>query len=47
MHNHLIKFIDDNNVLCEYQVGFRQGHSTNHAIISLVEKVNSALDSGN
>ena len=30
----------------KYQFGFRKSHSTNHAIISLVEKVNNAMDSG-
>ena len=29
-----------------YQFGFRKSHSTSHAIISLVEKINNALDSG-
>ena len=46
MHNHLINFIDANTILYKYQFGFRKSHSTNHAIISLVEKVNSAMDSG-
>ena len=47
MYNHLIKFINKNKILYKYQFGFRKSHSTNHAIISLVEKVNNALDSGN
>ena len=46
MYNHLINFIDMNKILYKYQFGFRKLHSTNHAIISLVEKVNNALDSG-
>ena len=46
MYNHLIKFIDANHFLNKYQFGFRKSHSTNHAIISLVEKINNALDSG-
>ena len=46
MYNQLINFIDANNILYKYQVGFRKSHSTNHAIISLVEKVNNAMDSG-
>ena len=29
-----------------YQLRFRKSHSTSHAIISLVEKINNALDSG-
>ena len=46
MYNHLINFIDKNKILYKYQFGFRKLHSTNHAIMSLVEKVNNALDSG-
>ena len=46
MYNHLINFIDANTILCKYQFGFLKSHSTNHAIISLVEKVNNAMDSG-
>ena len=46
MYNHLINFIDKNKILYKYQFGFRKLHSTNHAIISLVEKVNNTLDSG-
>ena len=46
MYNHLINFIDANKILYKYQFGFRKSHSTIHAIISLVEKVNKAMDSG-
>ena len=46
MYNHLINFIDKNKILYKYQFGFRKLHYTNHASISLVEKVNNALDSG-
>ena len=46
MYNHLISFIDKEDILYKFQFGFRKSHSTNHAIISLVEKVNQALDSG-
>ena len=44
MYNHLIHFIDKNKIMYKYQFGFRKLHSTNHAIISIVEKVNNALD---
>ena len=47
MYNHLINFIDANKILYKYQFGFRKSHSTNHAIISLVEKVNNVMDFGN
>ena len=46
INNCLIKFIDNHDILYKYQFGFRKSHSTSHAIISLVEKINNALDSG-
>ena len=46
MNNWLINFIDKHDILYKYQLGFRKSHSTSHAIISLVEKINNALDSG-
>ena len=39
-----MNFIDNNNILYAKQFGFRKGHSTSHAIISLVDKVANALD---
>ena len=44
--NHVIEFLDKHNILYEKQFGFRKCHSTSHAIITLVEKVSRALDSG-
>ena len=46
-YKYLINFIDKHNILYKYQFGFRKSHSTNHAIILLVDKINNALDSGN
>ena len=43
---YVIRFLDDNNILYEYQFGFRKHHSTSHAIITLVERVTKALDTG-
>ena len=45
MHNHFISFIDKEDILYKLQFGFPKSHSSNHAIISLVEKVNQTLDS--
>ena len=39
MYNKLIKFLDKYNILDQNQFGFRQGHSTNHALITLVDKI--------
>ena len=47
MYNHLIDFIDSQNILYKFQFGFRKQFSTSHAIISLVEKIRSVLTSGN
>ena len=44
--NHLLNFIDTNNILYDNQFGFRKNHSTTHAIITLVERVSKALDTG-
>ena len=44
--NHLLNFIESNNILYDNQFGFRMNHSTTHAIITLVERVSKALDTG-
>ena len=40
-------FINKHNILYKYQFDFRKRHSTNHAIITLVDKIRTALDRGN
>ena len=44
MYNHLIDFIDNKNILSKHYFGLRKNHSTNHAVISLVDKISTALD---
>ena len=46
MYNHISNFIESVNVLYKYQFGFRQRHSTQQAIITLVNKITSSLDTG-
>ena len=46
MYNHITDFIDSLNVLFKYQFGFRHKHSTQQAIITLVNKITSSLDTG-
>ena len=46
MYNRLYSFIIKHDVLYKYQFGFRKGHSTNMALIVLVDKIMSALDNG-
>ena len=44
--NYIVDFLESNNILYEHQYGFRNGHSTIHAVITLVETVAKALDTG-
>ena len=37
-------FVDKNDILYKYQFGFRRQHSTNHTVITVVEKNITALD---
>ena len=46
VYKYVVDFLDDNNIFYQYQFGFRKHHSTNHAIITLVERVTKALDTG-
>ena len=38
--------LDQHDILYDCQFGFRKGHSTSHAIITLVERIAKALDKG-
>ena len=44
MHIRLVSFLKVNNILSPYQFGFRNKHSTNHALISLTEIIRKAID---
>ena len=44
--NIIIYFPEKKNIFYDQQFGFRKNHSTNHAVILLVEKVAMALDTG-
>lgn len=46
VYNHIIQFLDKHNVLYKNQFGFRQGHSTHHALITLVDTITKSLDNG-
>ena len=47
MHIQLTNFLIKNKVLFSYQFGFRNNHSTDHALISLTEMIRNTLDNGN
>ena len=46
MHNRLLKFINQHNILYDYQFGFRGDHSPNLALLFLVDKISNALENG-
>ena len=47
MYNQLLKFIDKNNLLNDFQFGFSNNHSTFMALVLLMDNLVTALDSGN
>ena len=47
MYNRLYKFLETNNLIYSLQFGFRQKHSTSHALIHLTDKIREQLDKGN
>ena len=47
MFNRIERFLDEHNLIYKYQYGFRKKYSTNHALLSIVEEINSNLDKKN
>ena len=47
LYKRIYGFLSSNNLFYEKQYGFRSKHSTNHALISVTEKIKKLLDSGN
>ena len=45
MYNNVVNFMDKNDTFYKYQFGFRKSHSTQHAIITRVDKITSSFDS--
>ena len=46
MYNRLISFVNKHKMLYKYQFGFRSNHSTNMALIILIDRITSAIDKG-
>ena len=44
MYKRLYTFLSKHNCIYELQFGFRNGHSTNHALLDLTEDIRNALD---
>ena len=47
MHRRLYKFLDSMDAFYPLQFGFRERHSTNHALISMTETIRNTIDNGN
>ena len=46
VYKRLLSFINKHNILYNYQFGFRKGHSTQMALLCLVDKISSAVNDG-
>ena len=46
MYNRVISFLDDSNILFEYQFGFRKSHSTYPALTVLIDKLIKSNENG-
>ena len=46
MHKRLYEFLDKMNIFYSLQFGFREKHSTNHALISMTESIRNTIDNG-
>ena len=44
MHKRLYRFLEICEILFRMQFGFRTGHSTDHALVSLTETIKSSPD---
>ena len=47
VYNIVFDFLYENKVLYDYQFGFRSKNNTQHALITLVERITTSLDVGN
>ena len=46
MYNNVFNFMNEKVLIYKYQFGFREKHSTQQAIIYLIDKITKSLDSG-
>ena len=47
MFNRLYSFLELHNCIYDLQFGFREKHSTNHALMSMVQQIRDTMDDGN
>ena len=44
MYNRLYSYLTENNILFNKKFGFRAGHSTEHALLELVDQISNTLN---
>ena len=44
MYNRLYSYLNDNNLSFQKQFCFREGHSTNHALVELINSINDSFN---
>ena len=44
MYNQLFKYLTTNEILYKKQFGFQKGHSTEHAIIQLIDQISNSFE---
>ena len=44
MYNRMIKFLEKNDIFYTKQFGFRSKHSTDHAILCIIDRIQKAID---
>ena len=44
MYNSLYKYLTENNILYSKQFGFQNGHSTDHAVVQLVDQITESFE---
>ena len=42
MYTRLLKFLENNKIFFDKQFGFREKHSIDHAILSIIDKIQRA-----
>ena len=47
MFNRLYSFLEFHNCIYDLQFGFREMHSTNHALMSMIQQIRDTMDDGN
>ena len=47
MYRRLYTFLNNNNIIYNLQLGFRQQYSTSHVLINITENIRKALADGN